>query len=439
MPSVRDIVKNRRVVRTALIVLLAAAAAAASWSATRPPAMPLRATLQGPKGYRTPLAFSPDGKWLAVETDGGIVELWDVATGKRGPMMKHPGQAAWPDLAPGAAFSPDGRVLAVSSLDVFRTSGSVTVFEVATGRQRTLVNQTKLGVEVIGFSADGATLAVIARNRVPNPNSRSFNVVWESRSWDTTTWAEQPTRLLPLTPLALCSFSPDLRTVADGDQRVTTSLWDPNSGAKLATLKATPPVTGAWSLQFSPDANTLGVGRMDGSLELWDLRTRTPRVTLRPHYKGFFTQRAVVSTRPDVVVSEGKDWGSPTTLVGQLKRLVARIGGKGRPAGIASQVVVWDVEARKPRYVLKGEGNPVLSPDGTVLATTDGSVKLWEVPPKRPPTASKRRGTTHAMAAVPDPNVDDHGGTRGRRVLGGTHRLPLVGLPPAVGAPDQGP
>ena len=53
------------------------------------------------------VAFSPDGKTLAMASREGNVQLWDVATGKLLETLKGHSSAV---LA--VAFSPDGRTLA---------------------------------------------------------------------------------------------------------------------------------------------------------------------------------------------------------------------------------------------------------------------------------------------------------------------------------------
>ena len=52
------------------------------------------------------LTFSPDGRALAAGTALGGVELWDVATGRRRSVLRGHRGGVW-----GLEFAPDGRTL----------------------------------------------------------------------------------------------------------------------------------------------------------------------------------------------------------------------------------------------------------------------------------------------------------------------------------------
>jgi WD40 repeat protein len=71
--------------------------------------------LQGDDAVRN-VAFSPDGKTLALATLNYRIQLWDVATGKRVAADEHAG--------PAVAFSPDGKMLATSGYEDEQDGGS---------------------------------------------------------------------------------------------------------------------------------------------------------------------------------------------------------------------------------------------------------------------------------------------------------------------------
>jgi WD40 repeat protein len=104
-----------------------------------------------PGGRVTAVAFGPDGS-LAVATDQAVL-LWDSATGERRAALPHSRGEVH-----GLAFSPDGRTLAVAN-GFRREWGSVTLWDVP-GRAvvRTLPEVPAL-VRAVAFSPDGAALA----------------------------------------------------------------------------------------------------------------------------------------------------------------------------------------------------------------------------------------------------------------------------------------
>ena len=95
------------------------------------------------------LAFSPDGRWLAAGGVGRQVRLWDAATGQPGlelPSLEHG--------VTSIAFAPKQPWLAVGFAD-----GWVRLYHRADGRELAQLRVTSRDVRVLGFSRDGGTLA----------------------------------------------------------------------------------------------------------------------------------------------------------------------------------------------------------------------------------------------------------------------------------------
>jgi len=96
------------------------------------------------------LAFSPDGDRLAVSHEMGELCLYDVVAGKQLWSWDTHSEKAHPQLA-GVAFSPDGKVLAVAAGD-----DTVRLCETAAAKE---VSRLKAKASGLVFAPDGKTLA----------------------------------------------------------------------------------------------------------------------------------------------------------------------------------------------------------------------------------------------------------------------------------------
>ncbi len=177
------------------------------------------------------MAFSPDGRVLAVSSGDlperepagaeDMVWLWDLANGA---------QVTFDLDAPAAdlAFSPDGSLLAVSV-----PSKGIYLWEVATQTQRALLpgEYGRRGTPSMAFSPDGRTLA---------GGAEDGTVVL----WDIATATELRTLGEPADdPVLFVAYSPDGTVLAAADARLDDDLltngarlWEPDTGALLATL-----------------------------------------------------------------------------------------------------------------------------------------------------------------------------------------------------------
>ena len=100
------------------------------------------------------VAFSPDGRTLAVGDQNGNVTLWNTSTRRRAGALAEGG------IVNSVAFNPDGRTLAVGD-----QNGNVTLWDAATRRRSATLAEG--GTDVIaGFSPDGRTLAISLNDNV---------------------------------------------------------------------------------------------------------------------------------------------------------------------------------------------------------------------------------------------------------------------------------
>jgi WD40 repeat protein len=97
------------------------------------------------------VAFSPDGKTLAIGNSNGRLKLWETETGQE--VRELGGHLTF---VSGLSFSPNGRFLASSSFDL-----QVKIWDVASGSQLGLIKGFDRQVNDVAFSPDGGWLAAV--------------------------------------------------------------------------------------------------------------------------------------------------------------------------------------------------------------------------------------------------------------------------------------
>jgi WD40 repeat protein len=173
-----------------------------------------RRDLKGGASHSRPLvAFSPDGKFVAVG-DEGDVKIVERDSAEELRVLKGD-----PNGMNCLTFSPDGRLVAAGGSDQV-----VRVWAVADGELLATLSGHLNWVNVVQFSPDGQLLAAGSRERPP----------WVPNFWG-----------------------------ANG--RLT--FWGVRSYAELGRRSAHP--NGINSIAFSPDGNLTATGGNDGTIKLW--------------------------------------------------------------------------------------------------------------------------------------------------------------------------
>lgn len=192
----------------------------------------------------TDLAISPDGRVLAVLTDGTLNE-WDLRTG---------GELSTLLVSEDRnliAISPDGAWLAVNAY----LAGETFIWDRAS-REPVMVLPCTRGA--VAFSPDGQWLLVGKADGTPE--------LLGVGSWE-------PGRSLPPLPglLVVAAFSPDGRLLALASWDSLVRVYDLSTGGLIHSLAGhREPVS---AVAFSPDGRVLASGGRDELVIFWDLST----------------------------------------------------------------------------------------------------------------------------------------------------------------------
>jgi eukaryotic-like serine/threonine-protein kinase len=306
------------------------------------------------------LAFSSDGKWLAVRRQGGALALWDAAA-KR-PATELPGAG----LHHALAFSPQTNLLAWGNTNA---SGKPVVSLWDLSPQKEIAQFPHLGkILSIAFSPDAKQMAALAFDgtvRVWDVESKQFLADFPTalnNSYPGRYSAESATATEPMWSDASDDygrvlFSPDGRLLVVGEAIPRIRVLERATG-KETDIPLLPPADGVTALAFSRDGKWLaaGCGYNEKEVHIWDLANLAAitNVTFAGH-SGWI---ATLAFTPD-----GQTLASVST--DQTLRL-------------------WDVAGKVERRRFQGNTDEVWalawSPDGQDLVTgaRDGTVRYWD-------------------------------------------------------------
>ncbi|HOC01264.1 MAG TPA: protein kinase [Verrucomicrobiota bacterium] len=334
------------------------------------------------------LAFSPDGKWLAVRRRRGAVALRD-AVAKRA-VAELPGAGDYCAYK-ALAFSPAGDVLAWGNQGADKTP-QVSLWDLRAQQETARLPHSALLVS-LAFSPDGKVLATLTEDGTVHIwDVASRQVVTNYVTAPVAVFGDRSSLTAPVTPTSAGGgsvgsnesdassvrppsiraafhtfhygcvlFSPDGRRLALGEARPQIRLWDWATGREEEPIRLPATADGITALAFSPDSTLLAVGCGFGhnDVHVWDLTARTER-----RFAGHSGWVAGLAFSPD-----GQKLA--TVSVDQTLRLwdVARGVEWRRFRG--NEAEVWAV---------------VWSPLGRDLVTgaTDGTVRYWD--PNAKPT-----------------------------------------------------
>jgi WD40 repeat protein len=150
------------------------------------------------------------------------------------------------------AVSPDGRLVATGSRDRV-----INLFDVASGRRVSSVQTSEIATYALAFSADGKILA-----------SSSLGVPTDTiELWDVATATLLRKIDARAKHIRSLVFSPDNGILASGSEDKIIKLWNPTDGVQFGALRGHDGWITA--LAFAAKGNILVSGSSDGALKIW--------------------------------------------------------------------------------------------------------------------------------------------------------------------------
>jgi WD40 repeat protein len=283
-----------------------------------------------------PVAFSPDGRALAVPT-GTRLLFFDAATGKQDPAA----QVVSSDGCFCAAWSPDGKAVAAGC-------GGGTVLLCGPGGERRRLLGRSAPLLALAWSPDGQLLATGSGYEPGRPAGRVT-------LWHAATGRELRRLEAHADEVNALAFSPDGATLAAADGDGGVCLWRAADGTELHALRAHQGP--AYCLAFGASGKVLASGGADGAVRLWD-------------------------------VDSGKERRALRGPAGAVRRLAFAPGGTELAALHEDETVSrWDVAtgAKKAGYRRPGleglayEGGRVLGFGPGTVGDPAGAVYLWDL------------------------------------------------------------
>ena len=191
--------------------------------------------------------FSPSGRWLLVQSAGGLVTLRDV---QRREHLDRRLDLRTP-LTQAFAFDSTEKCLALA------TTNEVQIWNIESPRAGLLARFAATNAQTLKFSPDGKRLVLTELHG------------WSGTLVDTATWMRIPAELRHAAPIGVLKFSQDSRFLATGAQDRTPRVWNTANGQPVS-----PPLENGndgHCLALRPDGQELFTGDWRLVIRRWHL------------------------------------------------------------------------------------------------------------------------------------------------------------------------